>query len=175
MKFFHRYNSTIHGNYRKGYLRCGLITGVVLMLYILVRYMMGMPAESPEAYLSDGIMLVAVFLFTLLYRNSLEEKHATLKELMLFGMGTAVVASVLYGLFVWAFCCAAPEQTVLFTQTLSGQEINAGDPQLHYWAGLWGIVSGVKLALLGGFGSFVTSVILRNEKGGVRNFRGNKE
>ena len=166
MRFFHRYRSTIHGNYRKAYLRCGLLTG--LLLYILVRYLMGMPAESPEAYLSDGIMLVSVLLFTLLYRNALEEKKATQKELMLFGMGTAVVASVLYGVFVWAFGSAAPSQTVLFTQSLSGKEIMESDPELHYWAALWGIVSGVKLALLGGFGAFVSALVFRNEKPDVR-------
>ena len=167
MKFFRRYNSTIHGNYRKAYLRCGLITGVLLMLYILVRYMMGTPAESPEAYMSDGIMLVAVFLFTLLYRNSLEEKKVTLKELMLFGMGTAVVASVLYGLFVWGFGCAVPEQADLFTSTLRSEEAVVSAPS-HYWAAWWGIESAVKLAILGGFGAFVSSLVLRNEKGEVR-------
>ena len=164
VKFFKRYRSEIHGNYRKAYLRCGPIVGVLLMLYIVVRYLMGMPAESPEAYMSDGIMLVGVFLFTLLYRNALEEKKASLKELMLFGVGTAVVASVLYGLFVWAFCCAVPEQTVIFTKTLSGKDIPPVDPEIPYWAGMWGIVTGVKIGVLGAFGAFITAVILRNEK-----------
>lgn len=168
MRFFHRYRSTIHGNYRKAYLRCGLITGVLLMFYILVRYMMRTPAESPEAYLTDGILLLSIFLFTLLYRNTLPDRLATMKELMLFGMGTAVLASLLYGLFLWGFGCAAPEQTVLFTYTLSGKEISGGDLQLHYWAALWAIVAGVKLAVLGGFGAFISAVILRNEKGEVR-------
>ena len=129
--------------------------------------MMGTPAESPEAYMSDGIMLVAVFLFTLLYRNSLEEKKVTLKELMLFGMGTAVVASVLYGLFVWGFGCAVPEQADLFTRTLRSEEAVVSAPS-HYWAAWWGIESAVKLAILGGFGAFVSSLVLRNEKGEVR-------
>ena len=75
----------------------------MLMLYILVRWLMQNPAESPVAYITDGILLVAVFLFTLLYRNALPDRKATLKELMLLGLGTAVVASVLYGIFLWAF------------------------------------------------------------------------
>ena len=101
MKFFHRYNSTIHGNYRKAYLRCGLLTGLMLILYLLVRWLMRNPAESPISFLSDGILLVAVFLFTMLYRNALPERKATLKELMLFGMGTAIVACFLYGIYIW--------------------------------------------------------------------------
>ena len=167
MRVFKRYNSTIHGNYRKAYLRCGLLTGLLLMAYVFVRYMMGMPAESPEAYLSDGIMLVAVFGFSFLYRNSLEEKKATLKELMLFGMGTAALASVLYGLFVWAFGCAVPTQTELFTRTLRGEEAVLSAP-LHYWAAWWGFESAIKLAVLGGFGAFIAAILFRNEKSEVR-------
>ena len=167
MQYFKRYRSEIHGNYRKAYLRCGTITGVVLMLYLLVRYMLRMPAESPEAYLSDGLMLVAVFLFTLLYRNALEEKKASLKELMLFGMGTAIVSSVLYGLFVWVFGSAVPEQTDLFTRTLRGEDAVMTAPS-HYWAAWWGMESAIKLAILGGFGAFLSALVLRNEKSEVR-------
>ena len=167
MKFFRRYDSTIHGNYRKAYLRCGLITGGLLTLYIMVRYLMGTPAESPEAYLSDGIMLLALFLFTLLYRNSLAEKKATLKELMLFGLGTALVASVLYGICLWLFGYAVPEQTLLFTTTMRGASAVAAAPS-HYWAAWWGIESAIKLALLGGFGAFIAALLFRNEKSALR-------
>ena len=167
MRFFKRYNSTIHGNYRKAYLRCGMITGGLLTLYIMVRYMMGSPAESPEAYMSDIIMLVAVLLFTLLYRNALEEKRATLKELMLFVLGTAVVASVLYGLALWLFGYAVPAQTDLFTRTLRGEDAVASAPS-HYWAAWWGFESGIKLAVLGGFGAFVAALLFRSEKSEVR-------
>ena len=167
MGIFHRYESEIHGNYRKGYLRFGTITGVVLMLYILVRYLMGKPAESPEAYLTDGIMLVSVFIFTYLYRNAMPEKKATLKELMLLGLGTAVVASVLYGLFLWAFGSAVPSQTELFTRTMRGEEALVSAP-IHYWAAWWGIESAVKLAVLGGFGAFLAALLFRNEKAAVR-------
>ena len=167
MRFFHRSSSTIHGNYRKAYLRCGLITGGLLALYIMVRYLMGSPAESPEAYMSDIIMLVAVFLFTLLYRNSLAEKKATLKELMLFGMGTAVVASVLYGLCLWLFGYAIPEQTDIFTRTLRGEEAVLSAPS-HYWAAWWGFESAIKLAVLGGFGAFIAAIVFKNEKGAIR-------
>lgn len=172
MKFFHRYNSTIHGNYRKAYLRCGLITGGLLALYIMVRYLMGSPAESPEAYMSDIIMLLAVSLFTLLYRNSLEEKKATLKELMLFGLGTAVVASLLYGICLWLFGYAVPEQTDLFTRTLRGEEAVLSAPS-HYWAAWWGVESAIKLAVLGGFGAFVASLLFKNEKSDVHSKKEN--
>ena len=167
MRFFHRYNSTIHGNYRRAYLRCGLIVGGLLSLYIMVRWWVGSPAESPEGYMSDMIMLVTVFLFTLLYRNSLEGKRSTLKELMLFGGGTAVVASVLYGLCLWLLGYAIPEQTDLFTRTMRGEEAVLSAPT-HYWAAWWGFESAVKLAVLGGFGAFIAAMVSKNEKGAIR-------
>ena len=167
MRFFHRYQSTIHGNYRKGYLRCGALTGLLLMLYVMVRYLIGMPSETPEGYAVDGILLAAVVVFIYLYRNSLTEQRATLKELMLFGMGTAVLASMLYGLFLWAFGVGVPSQTVLFTKTLTGTEILTTDPELHYWAAWWAIVAGIKMALLGAFGAFMGALFFRNEKGEV--------
>lgn len=174
MRFFHRYNSTIHGDYRKAYLRCGLIVGGLLSLYIMVRYLVGAPAERPEGYMSDVIMLVTVFLFTLLYRNSLAEKRSTLKELMLFGMGTAVVGSVLYGLCLWLMGCAIPEQTDLFTRTMRGEEAVLTVPT-HYWAAWWGFESAMRLAVLGGFGAFVAAMVLENERGTIREKRNKKQ
>ena len=167
MRFFRRYKSTIHGNYRRAYLRCGLIVGGLLWLYIMVRWWVGSPAESPEGYMSDMIMLVMVFLFTLLYRNSLAEKRATLKELMLFGGGTAVVGSVLYGLCLWLMGYVIPEQTDLFTRTMRGEEAVLSAPT-HYWAAWWGLESAMKLAVLGGFGAFIAAMVFKNEKGAIR-------
>ena len=168
MKVFHRYNSTIHGNYRKAYLRCGLITGVLLAAYVLVRLLMGSPLESPTSYVSDAVILVAVVLFMAFYRNSLPEKKITLKEAMLFGIGLSVVASFIYGVALWAIGFAHPQQAVLFTNTVTAQEITMQDPQLHYWAAWWGIYSFILMALLGSFGAFVAAIFFRNEKSEIK-------
>lgn len=163
MKFFHRYKSTIHGNYRRAYLRSGLLTGLMLMLYILVRWLMQNPAESPVSYFSDGILLVAVFLFIMLYRNSLPERKATMKELMLFGMGTAVVACLLYGLFVWLSGFAIKDQIKVFTENMMENAPYADYPA-YYWSALWAVVAAAVMAVLGCFGAFISALILKNEK-----------
>ncbi len=168
MGIFHRYNSTIHGNYRKAYFRSGLTTGLLLAAYVLVRLLMGSPLESPTSYVSDAVMLVAVFLFLAFYRNSLPEKKITLKEAMLFGIGLSVVASFIYGAALWAIGFAHPQQVVLFTNTVTAQEITMQDPQLHYWAAWWGIYSFILMALLGSFGAFVAAIFFRNEKSDIR-------
>ena len=169
MKVFKRYSSTIHGNYRKAYLRSGLITGVLLAAYVLIRLLMGKPLESPTSYVSDAVMLVAVFLFMAFYRNSLPDKKITLKEAMLFGIGTAVVAAFIYGLALWAFGLAFQQQTALFSTTMTGNEVTTQDPQLHYWAAWWAIYSFVLMALLGSFGAFVAAIFFRNEKSDIKN------
>ena len=169
MRFFHRYNSTIHGDYRRAYLRCGAITGLLLAIYVLVRLLMGSPVPSAAGYVSDAILLVLVFLFTAYYRNSLPDKKITLKEAMLFGVGTAIIAAMVYGLALWAVGLSFPPQVVLFTQTMMDKEITAQDPQIHYWAAWWAIVAAVETAVLGGFGAFVASIIFRNEKGRIVN------
>ncbi len=169
MSIFHRYSSTIHGNYRKAYLRSGLITGVLLAAYLLSRLLMGKPLESPTSYVSDAVMLVAVFLFMAFYRNSLPDKKITLKEAMLFGIGTAVIAAILYGLMLWAVGVAFPQQTALFSTTMTGNEVTTQDPQLHYWAAWWAIYSAVMMALLGSFGAFVAAIFFRNEKSDIKN------
>ena len=173
MGIFHRYNSTIHGNYRKAYFRSGLTTGLLLAAYVLVRLLMGSPLESPTSYVSDAVMLVAVFLFLAFYRNSLPEKKITLKEAMLFGIGLSVVASFIYGAALWAIGFAHPQQVVLFTNTVTAQEITMQDPQLHYWAAWWGIYSLILMALLGSFGALVAAIFFRNEKSDIRK-RNNK-
>ena len=170
MSIFHRYSSTIHGNYRKAYLRSGLITGVLLAAYLLSRLLMGKPLESPTSYVSDAVMLVAVFLFTMLYRNALPERKATIKELMLFGMGTAVIASLLYGLYIWLSGFSIPGQIELFTNNLMEAEPFADYPA-HYWSALWGLLSAIVMAVLGGFGAFIAALILKNEKGNVIKFK----
>lgn len=168
MGIFHRYSSTIHGNYRKAYLRCGLITGLLLTAYMLVRLLMGKPLESPASYVTEGILLVAVFLFMAYYRAALPDKKITLKEAMLFGMGLASVASFFYGLALWALGIAFPQQTVLFTNSMTGQGVTLQDPQLHYWAAWWAIYSFLLLLLLGCFGAFVAAIFFRNEKSEIR-------
>lgn len=139
------------------------MTGIMLVLYLLVRWMMNNPAESPISFLSDGILLVAGFLFTMLYRNTLPDRKATLKELMLFGLGTAIMACFLYGLFIWVSGFAIPGQIELFTNTMKGSGEFSKFPA-HYWSAFWAFIAAVIMAVLGGFGAFISALILKNEK-----------
>ena len=170
MSIFHRYNSTIHGNYRRAYLRGGLLSGALMGLYVLVRLLMGSPMESPTSLIVDVILLVILFLLTAWYRNSLPEKKITLKEAMLFGIGTAAVAALLYGLLLWTICLSFPQQTELFTNTMNPDDpLSTLRSPLSYWAAWWAILATMETLLLGAFGAFVAAVCFRNERPEVHN------
>ena len=156
MSIFHRYKSEIHGNYRIAYLRSGLLTGVLLATYVLVRLLAGSPVESPFS------LIVALFLLTAWYRASLPDKKITLKEAMLFGIGTAVVAGIVYGLLLWVIGIAFPTQTLLFNT--SSQQSATNPYPLQYWAAWWAILAGLETMLLGSFGAFIAAILFRNEK-----------
>lgn len=173
MSIFHRYQSTIHGNYRRAYLRCGLVCGLLLSAYVAVRYIMGVPAESPMSYISDAVLLVLIFLFAAYYRRSLPDGRVTLKELMLFGIGVAALAALVYGLALWAWGLAFPQQAVMFTNNMTSNNIELTDPQLHYWAAWWAIVAAVEVLLLGSFGAFLAAIFFRNEKSEVKHKKSN--
>ena len=165
MGLFHRYNSTIHGDYRRAYLRSGLVTGLLLAAYVLVRLLMGSPMESPTSLVVDAILLVVLFLFAAWYRNSLPEKKITLKEVLLFGIGLSLVAAVVYGVLLFAIQVAAPRQTQLFTESY---QISPANYPLQYWAAWWAVVAAAGVLLLGAFGAFVAAVVLRNEKSEIK-------
>ena len=123
------------------------------------------------------IILVVITLISF-YRSAkrghiFPEKKITLKEAMLFGMGTAAVAGVVYGLALWVIGINSASQTVLFTTTMTGNEVGLQDPQLHYWAAWWAIVAGIETILLGSFGAFLSAIFFRNEKGMIRNKNNN--
>lgn len=158
----------MHGNYGRAGLRSGLLTGALMALYVLVRLLMGNPMQSPVSLVIDAILLVAIILLTAYYRNSLPDKRITLKEAMLFGICTAAVAGVVYGLLLWAINASSAEQTMLFTNSMTGSEITTTNPQLHYWAAWWAIVSGVGAIVLGAFGAFIAAVFFRNEKSEIK-------
>ena len=169
MGIFHRYSSEIHGNYRQAYLKGGVAVGALLAAYVLIRLLAGRPMESPVSLVIDAVLLVALLLLTAWYRHGLPEGKITLKEAMLFGMGLALVAGLVYGLLLWAIGATSSTQTVLFTNTMLGENtVDSMNPQLHYWAAWWGIESAVKLAVLGGFAAFLAALLFRNEKAAVR-------
>lgn len=172
MAILHRYHSTLHGNYRMAYLRSGLLVGVLLAAYVLIRALLRTPMPNAISLVVDVVLIVVVFLSMAYYRNSLPNKAITLKEGMLFGIGMSAVCGVVYGLLLWLIQLAIPMQTVVFTNTLMPDGIDLGSPNLHYWAAWWALLSGLEVMLVGAFAAFVAAIVFRTEKAEVRTRKG---
>ena len=101
MRFIRRYKSEIYGNYRRAALVDGFAASVVMAAYVLISSLVGLPVSAPETYVTDGLMLIAVFVGAYLYRKSLSEVSVSLKELLLLGLDMGVVIGIVYGLLLW--------------------------------------------------------------------------
>ncbi|MCR4659279.1 MAG: DUF4199 domain-containing protein [Bacteroidales bacterium] len=174
-----RYESTIYGPYRVAYLRSGALTSLFLVGYVLVSRLLGAQVGTPESYGTDAVLLIATGLFMMIYRNSLPDQKVTFKELMLFGLGLVLTASVIYGLFLWLWCGVLyPEQADIFAETRiaamptpdeGGAEAAAAiDKVRHYSAFDWGFIGFFRSAVMGGLIAFFGAVLFRTEKGKVR-------
>ena len=104
MALLHRYQSTMHGNYKKFILLFGPVAAIALILSVIARYYFFDPIVTPAASWTDNVVLaICLVVFTLLYRTTLPEKKVTFKELFLLTVGISCVAAVLYGLYLWYY------------------------------------------------------------------------
>ncbi|MBR5092092.1 MAG: hypothetical protein IKX32_01275 [Bacteroidales bacterium] len=160
MSIFHRYKSTIHGNYRRAYLRSGLVTGFLLAAGHMALHTHHSSLITDHSTLILNIVLIlAVFLFTAWYRHSLPDQRITLKEAILFGMGLSLVAALLYALLLFIL------QTTFYNLLPPPP---SSDYPPHYWAALWAIVAALGTLLLGSFSAFLAAIFLRNEKSEIK-------
>ena len=139
-----------------------------MALLLVVKLLLRNPMTSPVSLLVDVVLVVAIGLLGAYYRNTLPDKKVQLKEMMLFGLWSAVSAALVYALAVWAIGLTSSEQTILFTHTMAEKEITAADPQLHYWAAFWAMVAFVEEMVWGGLGAFFVALLLRNEKSEIK-------
>ena len=148
MRLLRRYKSDIYGNYRLAYLRDGALTGLVLSVAVLVCKLLYYPIYAPENYVTDIALLVSTLFFAYRYRSRLPEKKVFFKELMLFGIGTALVACFLYGLYIFVSGYIMPGQIELFVKTAIPSGAYEEYPA-YYWSALLGMWTAVKMAVLG--------------------------
>lgn len=181
-KIIKRYQSTIYGPYRVAYVRCGAITAVVLAGYVAMCRLLGSPIQTPETYGTDAVLLIALILFMLRYRKSLPDEKVTFKELMLFGLGMTLVATFLYGLFMWLYCGVLDKgQTSLFAEAriamMESPETGGAEAQVaidhvrHYSAFDWAFIGFFRSAVMGGLIAFFAAILLRTERAPVKESR----
>ena len=171
-KILRKYSSVMYGNYKKASLKYGLLTGGVLIIVLLLRYLIEAKPNSPTS-LADNITLLIMFVLCLyLYKNKLPDKKITLKEGFLLTFYTGIIASILYGMFMYLYVSSIDTQMTLrcantlrqipeyanYTTEQFGSMTKAS--VIAFQSIIYNVVMSVLWAL-------ITSLILRNEKADV--------
>ena len=181
-KVFRRYESTIYGNYRKAYLIDGALTGVVMSVVMLLRDLLAKsPMPSPENYITELVLAIAIFWCSYQYRRQLPDEKVTLKELLLLGLGIGVVSSVVYGMWTWLRCGVLDGNLVRhYTQQRismmepaeSSVEAKVAVEQVRrYTAGDWAFIGAFRSAVMSIIITFFAALVFRTEKAPVRDIK----
>lgn len=162
----------MHGNYFKGLLLYGFFMGIALSLVVLFRSWLTMPLSQPVSYAENIALLVFMFIAVYLYKNNLEEKKITFKESYIVAFGSAVVASIIYGFFLYLYAkyidlsfqerCFSLQRAIEANSQFTDSQIRQMS-QPSYIAFSAIMLSSVMSILW----AMVVGILLRNEKGTV--------
>jgi hypothetical protein len=170
MGLLNRYKSTMHGNYWKGICKYGLLIGIGLSLVVLVRYWLMYPISQPVSYTENFAMLIFMFLAVFFYKRGLEERKITLKESYILGLGSGIVASIIYGMFLFVYAQYIDvdiQKRCFELQRAVKTNVNLNDEQLMSMVTPSSIAfSGIMLSsVISILWALVVSIFLRNEQG----------
>ena len=177
-KIFRRYESTIYGNYRKAYFIDGALTGAVMSMVMLLRdWLATSPMSSPENYVTELVLAIAIVWSCYQYRRQLPDGKVTLKELMLLGLGIGVVSAIVYGLWTWLHCGVLDTSLVDYynQQRIAMMESAESSAEAkvavelvrRYTAGDWAFIGAFRSAVMSIIITFFAALIFRTEKGTV--------
>lgn len=175
-----QYQSEIYGNYRLAYATYGVLTGFLLALVLVLQraIMPSNPPLAPESFVADAVLAVAIFLSAYRYRSTLPDKQVMLKELLLLGMGTAIVAAVVYGLLLWLILGTVYTDLVetFITHRLSlmpsadegAEAAIAIEKTRAYTAGDWAFIGGFRIFVISIVFTFFSAIIFRTQKSPIK-------
>lgn len=170
MGVINRYKSTMHGNYWRGIFLYGFLMGIGLSFVVLVRYWLMYPISQPVSYTENIAMLIFMFLAVFFYKRGLEEKKITLKESYILGFGYGIVASIIYGMFLFVYAQYIDvdiQQRCFELQKAVKTNANLNDEQLMSMVSPSSIAfSGIMLSsMMSVLWALIVSIFLRNEQG----------
>ncbi len=146
--------------------------------YLMVRWLANMPANSPQTYGSDLVLLACMLLASFLYRRKLPEQKVTLKELMQMNLWLSAVAAVLFGLFTWFYGTVVDGEFLQrCLQTLiEGEQQGSSTPEQKaqtiavmqtYTASTLGSIAAFRTMVMSILWAFIAALLLRSEHGNV--------
>ena len=170
MGVFNRYKSTMHGNYWVAIFKYGLLMGIGLLLVVMFRYWFKIPLSEPVSYAENFAMLIFMFIAVFVYKRGLEERKITFKESYIVGLGSGVIASIIYGMFLFVYSQYIDidiQQRCFEIQRAVKTNVNLSDAQLMSMVKPSSIaLSGIMLSsVLSILWSLIIAILLRNEQG----------
>lgn len=167
-----RYKSPIYGNYRKRALLYGSLTGGVMFVFVVAYWLFGTPMATPENYVTDLVMAVCIFVASYHYRKYETEGKIFFKELMLVGLTTGLIASIIYGLLLMVyavgidvdFCSRCIQERVNLMPQETEAEIEAVNMTMRYTNGDWAFIGFFRSAVMMIIIVFFAAIIFRTEQ-----------
>lgn len=154
-------------------------TGLLLGLYLLVRWLLNKPASTPQSYGSDIVVLATMLFFSYQYRKTLQEEKVTLKELMQLNVWTGFVAAIVFGFALWLYGTVLDEafQGRCISQMIESEQ--QGGNSVEGKADVIAVIRKYKLVTLSWIGAFrtfvmsilwafVAALLFRTEKASVK-------
>lgn len=170
MRVLNRYKSTMHGNYWNAIFKYGLLMGIGLLLVVLCRYWFKIPLSEPVSYTENIAMLIFMFIAVFSYKRGLKDKRITFKESFILGLGSGIIASIIYGIFLFVYSQNIDidiQQRCFEIQRAVKTNVNLSDEELMSMVkpssiALYGIMLSSVLSILL---ALIVAILLRNEQG----------
>lgn len=164
------YQSKMYGNYWSGIVIFGLLIGFGLIIEVLLRSLFTTPISQPVSLIEIITQLVFMFIGVYVFKINLEEKKITFKKSYMLGLGSGIVGSIIYGMFLYVYAlyldkdfsqrCYEIQRNIESNSKLTDQQVmDMATPSLIAFSGiLLSFVVSILLAL-------IVAILLRNEKG----------
>lgn len=164
------YQSKMYGNYWSGIVIFGLLIGFGLIIEVLLRSLFKTPISQPVSLIEIITQLVFMFIGVYVFKINLEEKKITFKKSYMLGLGSGIVGSIIYGMFLYVYAlyldkdfiqrCYEIQRNIKSNSTLTDQQVmDMATPSLIAFSGI--LLSSVVSILL----ALIVAILLRNEKG----------
>ena len=123
------------GSYFSGIIKYGLLIGLGLSLFVLIRFVFNKSISSVMSYWEILSLMLLLFLGVWLYRKGLKEKQLSFKESYFVAFGSGIVGSIIYGMFIFVYAnyidsefqgrCYDVQRAVETNSNLTNQQIEA--------------------------------------------------
>ena len=163
-------------NIWKNAMNWGLIVGVVMVIFSLIMYFLGLSLEKWVGYISYLIMIAGIVYATIQYRDNVLDGSISYGKALGFGTLVIMFASILSGLYAYVFYAYIdPEMITKMLEMAEEEMVNKGIPdeqiemaiemQSKFMKpGLMSLLSIPSLTLIGFIISLITSIFLKKEK-----------